>query len=76
VFYLRMMYGADYEPGNPTGTFVDVDPEMWYAKWVDAAWEAGIVEPCATEPEMSFCPEDPLTRAVAAYMMVQAKGLP
>jgi hypothetical protein len=28
-----------------------------------------------TEPELRFCPEDPLTRAVAAYMMVQAKDL-
>jgi hypothetical protein len=76
VFYLRMMYGADYEPGDPTGIFVDVDPEMWYAKWVDAAWEAGIIEPCATEPDLRFCPQEPLTRAVAAYMMVKAKDLP
>jgi hypothetical protein len=75
VFYLRMMYGADYEPEEGAGTFVDVDPEMWYAKWVDAAWEAGIVEACETEPELRFCPEEGLTRAVAAYMMVQAKGL-
>jgi hypothetical protein len=75
VFYLRMMYGADYVPGDPKGYFADVDSEMWYAKWVDAAWEAGIAEPCGTEPELLFCPEDGLTRAVAAYMMVQAKEL-
>ena len=75
VFYLRMMHGADYMPSEGQGYFVDVDPGMWYAKWVDAAYEAGIAEPCSTEPELRFCPEDPLTRAVAAYMMVQAKGL-
>ena len=75
VFYLRMMYGADYVPPDPKGYFADVDPEMWYAKWVDACWEAGIAEPCETEPELLYCPEDGLTRAVAAYMMVQAKGL-
>jgi parallel beta-helix repeat protein len=75
VFYLRMMYGADYQPEEGAGTFVDVDPEMWYAKWVDAAWEAGIVEACETEPELRFCPEEGLTRAMAAYMMVQAKGI-
>jgi parallel beta-helix repeat protein len=75
VFYLRMMYGADYEPPGANRYFTDVDPEMWYAKWVDAAYEAGIAEPCMTEPELRFCPEDPLTRAVAAYMMVQAKDL-
>jgi hypothetical protein len=75
VFYLRMMYGADYEPPTPKGYFEDVDSEAWYAKWVDAAWEAGIAEPCSTDP-MRFCPEEGLTRAVAAYMMVKAKDLP
>jgi hypothetical protein len=75
VFYLRMMYGAEYEPPDPQGYFADVDLGKWYAKWVDACWEAGIAEPCGTEPDLLFCPEDPLTRAVAAYMMVQAKEL-
>jgi hypothetical protein len=75
VFYLRMMYGADYVPSDPQGYFADVDREMWYARWVDACWEAGIAEPCATEPVLLFCPEEGLTRAVAAYMMVQAKGM-
>jgi hypothetical protein len=75
VFYLRMMYGADYEPPIGKGYFEDVDEEQWYADWVDAAWEAGIAEPCSTDP-LQFCPEEGLTRAVAAYMMVQAKDLP
>lgn len=76
VFYLRMMYGAEYEPIEAKGYFADVDLEMWYADWVDACWEAGIAEPYATEPNLRFCPEDGLTRAVAAYMMVNAKGIP
>jgi hypothetical protein len=76
VFYLRMLYGAGYVPSDPKGYFADVDPEKWYAKWVDACWEAGIAEPCGIEPELLFCPEDGLSRAVAAYMMVQAKELP
>jgi parallel beta-helix repeat protein len=75
VFYLRMMYGADYEPPPAKGYFKDVDLEMWYARWVDAAWEAGIAEPCATASDLLFCPEDGLTRAVAASMMIQAKDL-
>jgi uncharacterized protein YkwD len=75
VFYLRMMYGADYEPPEAVGHFTDVGAGVWYARWVDSAYETGIAEPCATEPELRFCPEDPLTRAVAAYMMVQAKDL-
>jgi hypothetical protein len=76
VFYLRMMYGADYEPPAPKGYFADVYPENWYADWVDACWEAGIAEPCATDPDLLYCPEEGLTRAAAAYMMVQAKDIP
>lgn len=75
VFYLRMMHGADYEPPPGPGYFQDVDPSEWYANWVDACWESGIAEPCSTEP-LQFCPEGGLTRATAAYMMVQAKGIP
>jgi hypothetical protein len=75
VFYLRMMYGADYQPGEEAGYFADVDEDEWYARWVDAAWEAGIAEPCETEPDLRYCPEEGLSRAVAAYMMVKAKGV-
>ncbi|MBN1266197.1 MAG: right-handed parallel beta-helix repeat-containing protein [Anaerolineales bacterium] len=75
VFYLRMMYGADYKPPQGPGYFTDVDPSQWYADWVDACREAGIAESCGTGPR-EFCPEDGLTRAAAAYMMVQARGIP
>jgi hypothetical protein len=75
VFFLRMMHGSDYQPPAPSGIFVDVDVGMWYAKWVEAAWDAGIAEPCLTAPELRYCPDDPLTRALGAYMMAKAKGL-
>jgi len=76
VFYLRMLNGAAYEPAQPTQqTFADVPLETWYANWVQAAYDAGLLTACQTTPELRFCPNDPLTRALAAYMMVQAKGL-
>jgi parallel beta-helix repeat protein len=76
VFYLRMMNGATYEPPQPTTqTFGDVPLDAWYAKWVKAAYGAGLIPACRTTPELQFCPDDPLTRALAAHMMVQAKGL-
>jgi subtilisin family serine protease len=75
VFYLRMMYGLAYEPPGARGLFADVDPQAWYARWVEAGWEAGIVKACAGEPELRFCPLDPLTRGEAAQMMARAKGL-
>jgi hypothetical protein len=75
VFFLRMMHGADYDPPEPVGFFVDVPTTAWYADWAEAAYNAGIIPACETEPELRFCPEDPLDRAMAAYMMVQAKGI-
>jgi len=76
VFYVRMLNGASFDPPQPTETtFSDVPLEAWYARWVHAAYTAGLIQPCQTSPELRYCPEDPLTRAVAAYMMVRAKGL-
>ena len=75
VFFLRMMHGADYVPPEPSGLFNDVPISSWYADWVEAAYNAGIIPACQTEPELLFCPEEPLDRAMAAYMMVQAKGM-
>jgi hypothetical protein len=75
VFFLRMMHGADYVPPEPDGIFGDVPTTVWYADWVEAAYNVGIIPACQTEPELLFCPEDPLDRAMAAYMMVQAKDL-
>jgi len=74
VFYMRMLMGADYSPPDPSQSiFADVPLEAWYARWVHAAHEAALIEPCQTVPQLRYCPEDPLTRAVAAYMMTQAK---
>jgi hypothetical protein len=70
-----MMYGADYEPPSPQGIFSDVSLDWWGAKWIEAAYNAGLITACETSPELKFCPDEGLTRAVAAYMMVQAKGL-
>jgi hypothetical protein len=76
VFYLRMMRGASYLPPDPVGLFEDVPTNAWYAKWIEEAYQAGLIIPCETSPAMRACPADPLTRAYGAYMMVQAKGMP
>jgi len=75
VFYLRMLNGASFEPPQPSQqAFSDVGLETWYAKWVQAAYDAGLIKACGTGP-LRFCPNDPLTRGLAAYMMAQAKRL-
>jgi hypothetical protein len=75
VFYLRMKNGADYVPPDPTGIFSDVPLNEWYARWIEEAYNAGILIPCQESPQLMACPLDPLDRAMAAYMMFQAKGL-
>jgi hypothetical protein len=75
VFFLRMLNGASYVPSEPTGIFADVDVGFWGAKWIEAAYNVGLITSCETSPQLKFCPDDPLDRAMAAYMMVQAKGL-
>ncbi len=75
VFFLRMLMGANYVPPDAAGIFSDVPTTFWGAKWIEAAFNAGLIPACETEPELRFCPDDPLDRAMAAYMMVQAKGL-
>ena len=75
VFFLRIKNGVSYQPPPPTGLFADVDSAAWYAGWVEAAYNQGILPACQTSP-LAFCPETPLDRAWAAYMMVQAKNIP
>jgi hypothetical protein len=75
VFFLRIRYGPDYQPPTPSGIFADVNLDRWSARWVEAAYSEGLIPACKTEPELLFCPADPLTRAMAARMMFLAKGL-
>jgi hypothetical protein len=73
VFFLRVKNGASYSPPSASGIFNDVPLTAWYAGWVEAAYTQGLLPACSTSP-LSFCPDGPLNRAWAAYMMVQAKG--
>lgn len=75
VFALRMRFGKDYVPPDPQGIFADVTSEDWFIEWAEAAYKEGLIPACQENP-LSFCPFGPLDRAMAAYMTVQAKGLP
>jgi hypothetical protein len=76
VFYLRMLNGPSYEPPTPQGLFTDAPLGEWYTRWVEDAYSTGILPECESEPSLTVCPDQPLDRAMAAYMMVQAKGIP
>ncbi len=79
VFFLRIKNGVAYQPPAPVGLFADVPLDQWsqgipwYAAWVEAAYNQGLLPACSTNP-LNFCPEGPLDRSWAAYMMVKAKG--
>jgi hypothetical protein len=75
VFFLRMLNGAGYAPPDAVGIFADVDLDYWGAKWIEAAYTAGLIPAFEISPQLKFCPQDPLDRAMGAYMMVQAKGI-
>jgi hypothetical protein len=70
-----MLNGVDYEPPPASGDFADMDLSFWGTKWAEAAYDAGLIPACSTDRSLEFCPDGPLTRGLAAYMMVQAKGL-
>ena len=70
-----MLMGSNYVPPAAVGVFSDVPTTFWGAKWIEAAYDAGLIPACETTPDLLFCPDDPLDRAMGAYMMVQAKGL-
>jgi hypothetical protein len=76
VFLLRAIFGPGYKAPPAEGQiFKDVPvgagkPTAWYAKWVNKAFEEGLVQACGTDMEaMRFRPEEPITRAEAACMM-------
>ena len=74
VFFLRILNGINYKPPDPSGIFADTPANYWGARWVEAAYQAGLISACDENANL-FCPEDPLTRAMAAFTMVQAKEM-
>jgi hypothetical protein len=75
VFYLRMLNGPEYSPPSAEGIFSDLDPQDWGTKWAEQGYLAGLIPSCGENP-LRFCADAPLTRGLAAFMMVQSKDLP
>lgn len=77
VFGLRLRYGTSYPPPAGTGTiFADINGSEWYAGWVEQAYANGLLPACGTEAgKPIFCPNNLVSRGLAAYMIVRAKNL-
>jgi hypothetical protein len=85
IFGLHMKYDyfsqgnlVSYTPPPATGTvFADLtDPGFYGTAWAEQAYRDGLLPICGSQGgKPLFCPNDPVNRAWAAYLIVQAKGL-
>lgn len=75
VFLLRSKHGSAYTPpavGSSTG-FSDVPTSYWAAAWIKQLAAEGISTGCGNG---KFCPDDAVTRASMAVLMVKTFSLP
>ena len=73
VWMVRVLDGAD-PAGSGVSRFVDVDPTMWWAPFVERLAELGVTDGCATGP-LRFCPDEAVSRGQMATFLVRAFGL-
>ena len=79
TFGLRIKYGGSYTPPAASHIFADdwSSPSVsWAEPWAEKAYLDGLLPACGSSGgKPLFCPTDLVTRAWAAYMLVNAKGL-
>ena len=78
IFLLRVKHGTDYElPDDPDGYFFDVPAGYWAEKWIlQAASESisyGSHDCSLSSNGGNFCPENKVTRAEMAGMLLRAR---
>jgi hypothetical protein len=75
ILMLRIKYGLWYTPPSALGQFADVSLRWEEAKWIEAAYDEGLLEPCRTSYRMRFCPYGTISRGEAAAMISRALNL-
>ena len=73
VFLLRARHGAGFAPPPAQGTFADVSTSYWAAAWIEQLVEEDVAAGCAAD---RYCPDDPVTRAQMAVLLVRATSAP
>ena len=74
VWLVRILDGAEAPAGSESSgpvRFVDVDPDEWWAPYVERLAELDVTKGCAVGP-LRFCPEGFVTRAQMASFLVRA----
>jgi len=82
IFLLRSKYGSSYtppSPGSSTG-FTDVPISYWAAAWIKQVRVEGIFNLAELVsdgcPQGYFCPNNPVTRALMAGLLVRTFNIP
>ena len=71
VLLVRAVHGSTFTPPAASGTvFTDVPSTYWAASFVEQVAADGVARGCGVS---QFCPDDLLTRAQAAVLLLRAK---
>jgi hypothetical protein len=77
VFLLRTKYTPAYAPPKASHIFSDapVAGKEWMEDWIEQFYREVDTAACGTDP-LAYCPEEPLSRAEAAELIVRFFELP
>jgi hypothetical protein len=75
MLMLRVMYGMEYNPPSAQGLFSDISVRWEETKWIEAAHQLELLNPCRGTYRMRFCPYATINRGEAAAMIVHGLGL-
>jgi hypothetical protein len=67
--FLQLLKGPSYLPPPPTGVFSDLSVDDWRTWWAEAAYDEGLMQPCADVTSLQFCPDEALSRGQAAVLL-------
>ena len=72
-FLEKGINGSTYTPPGGSGmVFADVPLSYWADNWIEKLYADGITSGCILSP-LSYCPDDPVTRAQMAKFLLVAK---
>ena len=72
-FLEKGIHGSAYAPPVGTGlVFADVPLSYWAVDWIEKLYADGITSGCVASP-LTYCPDDPVTRAQMAKFLLKAK---
>jgi hypothetical protein len=74
VFVLRAIFGSGFVPDPAVGLFEDVPINAFAANFIERFLAEGITSGCSQNPPR-YCPNDAVTRAQMAVVLVRAFGL-